>query len=82
MVKILKRGNKMKTETDIIEIKYDCFYDKGNKPFKTKKAAEQFRIENKLDKDFTVSPVIMIINNKYISGYRLRSRLKSLEIVR
>ena len=52
----------------------ETYYDKNGLPFKTKTAAEDFRIENKLDVTHTASPITKIINNKYVDGYVVSPR--------
>lgn len=60
--------------TEIAGRSLETYYDKNGLPFKTKTAAEDFRIENKLDVTHTVGPVTKVINNKYVEGYVVRPR--------
>lgn len=54
----------------------NTYFDKGEKPFKTKSAAEKFRIDNQLDITHTVAPISKIIDDKFVTGYIVRPRQK------
>jgi len=47
---------------------------KSGRPFKKKRDAEEYRIDNELTETHTVAPITKVIGNKYVAGYIVKPR--------